>query len=288
MSTLNNCVLSRNNGYEGGGAMSSKLGNCLLVGNSAGYGGGAYSSILINCTVVSNSATYSGGGLSGGSADSFSTNCIVYYNAAPTGPNWSGGNLGYGCTTPLPAGIGNITNAPLFVSPAAMNFRLQSNSPCINSGNNSSVNAITDLDGNLRNSGSTVDMGAYEFQSPTSILSYAWAQQFGLPTDGSVDFADGDGDGLNNWQEWIAGTNPTDSASVLLLGSPSNTVSGVTITWQSVSGKIYFVERATDFSAQPAFSAIQSNILGQAGSTTYTNSSASGGGPFFYRVGVQQ
>jgi len=110
--------------------------------------------------------------------------------------------------------VSNITNAPSFINLAAGNLYLQSNSPCINAGNNAYSAGSSDLDGRQRIVNGTVDIGAYEFQGAGMGEFIGWLQQYGLPTDGSVDFVDTDGDGLNNWQEWKTGTNPNDALSV--------------------------------------------------------------------------
>ncbi|PWU12092.1 MAG: hypothetical protein C5B50_22080 [Verrucomicrobia bacterium] len=295
-SYLTNCVLIGNRaGYIGGGASGQVLVGCLLYRNYCNNYGGACSGTLINCTVVSNSSPDTGGLYTG-----TAFNSVLYYNSGAFGANYTSGyGLTNCCTTPLPAkGVDNFTNPPVFVNLASGDFHLRSNSPCINSGNNKYwplyppgfiFPAITnDLDGNPRFTGGTIDVGAYEFQSPASIISYAWLQQYGFPTDGSADFSDPDGDGMNNWQEWIAGTDPTDAQSVLTMLPPSNSVSGLTLTWQSVTNRTYYLERATNLLLQPAFTPIAGPITGQPGVTAYTGMTASNSPASFYRVSVQR
>jgi len=285
-SRLNNCTLTGNSANEGGGAVAGTLNNCALNANAANEGGGAGESTLNNCTLIGNSASTYGGGATHCALN----NCIAYYNRASSGTNednYDYSHLSYSCTTPLPiSGIGNFANVPLFVDQAGGNLRLQSNSPCINAGANAFAPAGPDLDGKPRIVGGTVDVGAYEFQAPHSLISYAWLQRYGLPTDGSADFTDTDGDGINNWQEWRCGTSPTDANSALRLVSALPAGTNVTVTWQSVAGVNYFLERSTNLSPSPLFTPLATDIPGQPGTTGYTDTNVAGAGPFFYRVGV--
>jgi predicted outer membrane repeat protein len=290
-STLNNCTLTGNSAADGGGALFCTLNNCTLTGNSVtgvnASGGGAYFCTLNHCTLTANSAARDGGGAYASTLN----NCIVYFNTATNGSNyhqgWWGGLLNYCCTTPMSTnGVGNISNAPRFVDYAGGNLRLQSNSPCINAGLNASAPGPTDLDGNPRIVRGTVDIGAYEFQGPGSVISYAWLQRYGLPTDGAADFADPDADGHTTWQEWRCLTDPTNALSVLRLLTPLPAGTNVTATWQSVAGVSYFLERSTNLSASPPFTLLSTNLTGQPGTTTFTDINASAASGLFYRVGV--
>src|SRR5207253_987195 len=117
----------------GAAAFSSTLNNCAVLTNGTyGPGSGGVSLALCtlnNCTVVGNYSGFQ----SAAAVSNTLNNGIVYYSIG--GANYSAGTLNYCCTSPLPTnGVGNFTNAPLFVS--SQNLRLQSTSPCINAGRN--------------------------------------------------------------------------------------------------------------------------------------------------------
>ena len=183
---LNNCLatlcrITNNiaNLNNAGGAYVGTLNDCLLAYNDAGYaGGGAFGSVLNNCTVVANTAENG----PGGGVDSCTVNnCIVYYNSfinsifygwTPDQTNCAFSTLNYSCTTPQPTnGTGNISVPPLVVDPVNGDWHLQSNSPCIDGGNNAYVATTNDLDGNPRIIGLVVDIGAYEYQAPTIAIT---------------------------------------------------------------------------------------------------------------------
>ncbi len=302
LGTNYNCILLNNaagtnsgtgsgTGYGGGSYQSTNF-NCLIIGNkAAASGGGAYQSGLFNCTVASNSAATSGGGIYSGTLN----NTIIYFNTSPSGPNWAGSPFfSYCCTTPS-AGSGGVGSDPLFVNAPGGAFELKFGSPCIDAGlsNSFTFGTSNDLAGAARpldgdgNGVARIDIGAFEFNLIAAVGTN-WFLDHGLnPGDPLVFSSDPDGDAFTTLQEWVAGTNPTNALSVLRLLPPTNTVSGFQVVWQSVTGKTYFLQRATDLDAPPVFSLLASNLVGQPVATRYTDPTATNGGPYFYRIGIQ-
>ena len=182
-STLYNCRLTGNTAGRsddggGGGSFGGTLNNCELIGNGASHGGGAFFGRLNNCTLTSNSAHCGGGTYRVHQL----YNSIIYGNFSDYGPNtfWN-------------YTIANCWETdPLFVNAAAGNYRLQSNSPCIDAGNNDYVQSTTDLDGNPRIINGMADIGAYEviptlaFASPDIHLPCNSTNGLGIPILSSV------------------------------------------------------------------------------------------------------
>ena len=71
---------------------------------------------------------------------------------------------------------------------------------------------------------------------------------------------------------------------MLRMLTPLVHTNGTLVGWQSVAGHSYLLERAREAGA--AFSLLQSNIVGQAAVTTFTDDTATNGQAFLYRVRV--
>ena len=115
-----------------------------------------------------------------------------------------------------------------------------------------------------------------------------WLMQYGYT--GNFEEAaleDLDHDGAANWQEWVAGTDPANALSVLQMLSPVGRAPNLTLHWQSVTNRNYYLQRCTNLIGNPNFVTLATNIAGQAGTTPYTDTHAPTAGRLLYRVGVQ-
>ncbi|MGC8743457.1 MAG: PKD domain-containing protein [Verrucomicrobiia bacterium] len=289
--TLYNCILSNNVAEYGGGAGGSTMINCLIIKNTAiSDGGGANTATLLNCTISDNRAESGGGAI-----NCEMINCISYFNEADYDPNVSDCNCLFTCTTPLQPGDGNIDSDPRFIEPFSGNYRLDSTSPCIDAGTNAaSLFYPTDLDGNLRSQGKSIDMGAYEYVAPQNLDSDGdglpdwWENQYSGSPTGMNSASDDDGDGMDNMSEFIAGTHPFDPSSSLkiLEIAPVNlgSQSGYEIKWQSVSGRYYDIE----WSWSPGnFSILASNLPATPPENIYTDTSRQISNKKFYRIKIR-
>ncbi|MFA7369704.1 MAG: LamG-like jellyroll fold domain-containing protein, partial [Kiritimatiellales bacterium] len=140
---------------------------------------------------------------------------------------------------------------------------------------------------NVQSAGALVATFTEQLAADPANTPYWWLAQYGLTNFTADALTDADGDGLLTWQEYIAGTNPTNPASVFEITGSSVTPQGAVIRWSSASNKLYNLSRTTNL--LEAFSVIAgaSNMPATPPENGYTNP-VQAGGASFYRVNVHE
>jgi hypothetical protein len=114
----------------------------------------------------------------------------------------------------------------------------------------------------------------------------------GLPVDWELSYfghtgvdplADPDHDGMNNYAEYLAGTDPNDPASALRFTQILPVTGGMQLKWLSADFKAYALQRSSSLAS--GFVDIQTGIPGTAPTNTYIDSTAPMGS-FFYRLRI--
>ena len=189
--TITNSLFNNNRTEDANGGSANGL---SAVWARAFHGGSSIAATIVNNTFVNNSnggtgnsdfATFGLSQQSGSFSSLTVANNIFWGNTDHNGNTAlafgkrTDANLASGLTIVNSIdedGFSNIASAnltststanPLFTNASSNDFTLQSGSPAVDSGNNSSLPAgiTTDLSGNIRIFNTTVDMGAYEYNS---------------------------------------------------------------------------------------------------------------------------
>lgn len=188
--------LSNTAAYTGGfvayGTVTVDLSNGLFANNTSTAGGGGAMLMLgsgsvtvTNTTFAGNTAATAGGAIDNSGSMLFLRNSILwgntagvsnpqitdtyYYNSYVEYSNiqGSGGSGAWALPDVVDSGH-NIDADPAFVYAAGLDFHLGSASPSVNTGTNSTVADLVDLDGNARIIASVIDMGPYEYDAPSA------------------------------------------------------------------------------------------------------------------------
>lgn len=113
----------------------------------------------------------------------------------------------------------------------------------------------------------------------------SWAAASGI--SGADPSEDSDGDGQSNAAEFAAGTHPLQSASTHRIGAVAASGSDFVITFPSVYGRSYRVERSDNLADSNSWTVVQDNLPGTGSMVSATDPGAALEPRRFYRVIVK-
>lgn len=127
----------------------------------------------------------------------------------------------------------------------------------------------------------------YEDSDDDGIQDWWETRYFGSPAAVSPS-DDNDHDGMNNLEESIAGTDPTNALSVLKMtdADKPGVASTLVLRWQSASNKVYRIDRTTNQLTSAQFVPVFTNFAATPPENAYTTAIPAAGRAF-YRVEIE-
>jgi len=114
-----------------------------------------------------------------------------------------------------------------------------------------------------------------------------WMHYYGLPLTPDATELDSDGDGLLNWEEYIAGTHPMVGGSAFEFTGfdPADSGGANVLRWPSAEGRVYGISWGSDL--MTPFTRITSNIVATPPENVYTDSVHNAESAGFYNIDVR-
>jgi hypothetical protein len=112
----------------------------------------------------------------------------------------------------------------------------------------------------------------------------AWLAGYGLDETNAIALSDSDHDGMLNWEEYLAGTDPVNKASAFKITSFNSAGNQHVVEWQGVAGKTYSVWFSEDLT-ENSWTSKATGITGVAPTTSATIPTSSSKG--FFRIQVE-
>ena len=248
-SQFTHCIVNNNLAQNNGGGLSANANSsctfwsCLICNNTAQNGGGVSMSgeaNLYNCTIVRYEALGEYGGVfssSDAKSQSIISNCIIWGNVSPDGDiqigptkphyycavqnddtesNFNAQAENDGATPTFYVRFRNPDIAPGITGQGG-DWRLQSNSLCINKGTTIANQTSTDLDDSPRLKHGKIDLGAYESDVVTHIVNAYYCE------DEPYYYQDSLLSGLGSYT-FLFPSHPYDSLLIIQMQEPPPTV----------------------------------------------------------------
>ena len=141
----------------------------------------------------------------------------------------------------------------------------------------------------LTAAGALIFTGNYDFiDANHNGISDSWERYFfNSATTNRTELTDTDGDGMPDYAEFIAGTNPTNAASKLVfLGSAVQNGKLIQLEWAAIPGRLYQVQTPVDSTNLQAWTPV-TDWVQATGSPMYFTTTNADTGSHLYRVQVR-